>query len=161
MPHRVADPGVAPACVLYRHPDHEVFDLLVLPRSPWPPLLAAVVLPGDQAPVPAQNRVRCDQAAQLLEGLPAEFASLHRESPALVLGEADALAAEQLPQDFVLLPEVVNGLLLLAVEPAGQRRDEEMERCDLHAETLSRCPNLAESPGATNQGRRPRNQASR
>ena len=47
----------------------------------------AIVLLGDQPPVPAENRVGRDDACHLTQDPPAEFLASHRESPALGVGQ--------------------------------------------------------------------------
>ena len=69
---------------------------------------AAVVLPGNQPPVPAENRVRCDDAGDLRQNPPAEFLASHRESTALGVGQAKWTWAKLLPEDPSLLPEIID-----------------------------------------------------
>ena len=52
---------------------------------------------------------------------------LGRESSTLVIGESKSSAAELFLQDAVLLNEVFDGLGLVAVDPAGEGRQEELE----------------------------------
>ena len=68
---------------------------------------AAVALPGNQLPVPAENRVRRDDAGDLRENPPAEFLASHRESTALGVGQAKWTWAKLLPEDPILLPEII------------------------------------------------------
>jgi hypothetical protein len=83
-------------------------------------LRAAVGLLGDQASVPAQDGVGCDDRAQILEHLPAEGLAADRQPATLVVVEEDPLAAELLSEDAVLLAEILDGLLLLLAEPVGE-----------------------------------------
>ena len=88
---------------------------------------AAVVLPGDQPPVPAENRVGCDDAGDLRQNPPAEFLASHRESTALGVGQAKWTWATLLPEDPILLPEIIDHVFLVAVHPARGREYEEAQ----------------------------------
>ncbi len=50
-----------------------------------------------------------------------------RKAPSLVVGQPQALALELFLENAVLLAEVVDCLGLLPVDPAGKRREEELE----------------------------------
>ena len=88
---------------------------------------AAVVLPGDQPPVPAENCVGCDDAGDLRQHPPAEFLASHRESTALGVGQAKWTWATLLPKDPSLLPEIIDHVFLVAVHPASGREYEEAQ----------------------------------
>jgi len=77
--------------------------------------------------VPAQDRVRGDDRAQVLEHRPTEGLATDRRATALVVGEEDPLAAELLAEDAVLLAEVLDGFLLLLAEPAGEDGRSDLE----------------------------------
>jgi len=104
--HPIADSGVAPSRVLLGQANHQGDEMrlgssarLALPRT--------VVLRGDQAPIPAQDRIRCDDPGEVAE-----------ESP----------SRELLSEDAILLEEVVDHLGLSAIHPAGNHEDEELDR---------------------------------
>ena len=80
---RTLDPRVAPQRILARHPHHEVSDLSERHRAASTSLRTAVVLLGDQLPVPAENRVRSDDTGHLHQCAPAKSLAAHRESTAL------------------------------------------------------------------------------
>ena len=88
---------------------------------------AAVVLPGNQPPVPAENGVRRDDAGDLRQNPPAEFLASHRESTALGVGQAKWTWAKLLPEDPILLPEIIDHVFLVAVHPASGREYEEAQ----------------------------------
>ena len=83
----------------------EVGDCLWRHRPAWTSARAAVVLLDDQSPVPAKNRVRCDDAGHLCQDPPFKFLAAHGESPALGIGQAKRSRAQLLPEDQILLPE--------------------------------------------------------
>ena len=94
---------------------------------------AAVVLPGNQPPVPAENRVRRDDAGDLRQNPPAEFLASHRESTALGVGQAKWTWAKLLPEDPILLPEIIDHVFLVAVYPASGREYEEAQSAERRA----------------------------
>ena len=87
---------------------------------------AAVVCLGDQSPVPAENRVRRDDAGDLHQDAPSEFLAAHGESTALGIGPAKRPRAQVLPEDPILLPEIRDQIVLVAVHPASERENEEL-----------------------------------
>ena len=107
---RATDARVPPRWILDRHPHHEVGHLAWRYRPASTSVGAAVVLPGNQPPVPAENRVRRDDAGDLRQNPPAEFLASHRESAALGVGQAKWTWAKLLPEDPILLLSVSNSL---------------------------------------------------
>ena len=81
---------------------------------------AAVVLRGDQSPVPAKNRVRGHDAGDLRQDTPAELFASHGESTALGVGQSNRSPAK-------LLPEIIDQIFLVAVHPASQDGHEEVQ----------------------------------
>ena len=70
---------------------------------PRPRRAGAVVCLGDQSPVPAENRVRRDDAGDLHHDAPSEFLAAHGESTALGIGQAKRPRAQVLPEGIVNL----------------------------------------------------------
>ena len=91
------------------------------------PAGTAIVLLGDQTPVPAENRVRRDDACLLTQDPPAVFLAAHRESPALGVGQTKRSRTKMLPEDAILLPEIVDTIFLVASHPASQSQHEEVQ----------------------------------
>ena len=89
---------------------------------------AAVVCLGDQSPVPAENRVRRDDAGDLHPDAPSEFLAAHGESTALGIGQAKRPRAQVLPEDPILLPKIRDQIVLVAVHPASEREYEDLSR---------------------------------
>ena len=116
-----------PRWILDRHPYHEISHLAWRYRPASTSAGAAVVLPGNQPPVPAENRVRRDDAGDLCQNPPAEFLASHRESTALGVGQAKWTWAKLLPEDPILLPEIIDHVFLVAVHPASGREYEEAQ----------------------------------
>ena len=103
---RPADPCVPPLGILDRHPDHERAHVTSRHRPASTAAGAAVVCLGDQSPVPAENRVRRDDAGDLHPDAPSEFLAAHGESTALGIGQAKRPRAQVLPEDPILLQEI-------------------------------------------------------
>ena len=103
---RPADPCVPPLGILDRHPDHARGHVTSRHRPASTAAGAAGVCLGDQSPVPAENRVRRDDAGDLHQDAPSEFLAAHGESTALGIGQAKRPRAQVLPEDPILLPEI-------------------------------------------------------
>ena len=114
--------------MLDRHPDHERGHVTARHRPASTAAGAAVVCLGDQSPVPAENRVRRDDAGDLHPDAPAEVLAAHGESTALGIGQAKRPRVQVLPEDPMLLPEIRDQIVLVAVHPASERENEELER---------------------------------
>ena len=126
---RATDSGVAPRRIFDCHPDHEFGDLPSCHRpAPTPAPGAAVVLRGDQTPVPAQDRIWGDDAGHLTQDPSAESLAAYGESAALGVGQAQRSRSQVLPEDPILLPEIVNQVFLVAVRPASDGQHEELQR---------------------------------
>ena len=50
------------------------------------------------------------------------------ESPTLGGGQAKRPRAQVFPEDPILLPEILDQIVLVAVHPASEREDEELQR---------------------------------
>ena len=112
--------------ILDRHPDHERGHVTSRHRPASTAAGAAVVCLGDQSPVPAENRVRRDDAGDLHQDAPSEFLAANGESTALGIGQAKRPRAQVLPEDPILLPEIRDQIVLVAVHPASERENEEL-----------------------------------
>ena len=90
--------------------------------------------PGTQRP---EDRIRRHYAGYLAEDLATQQLALHCEAPALIVGEAKPSPAELLPEHPVLLLEVVDDMVLVAIDPTGHGQEEEMQRVRrAHARSL-------------------------
>ena len=104
---------------------------LIDAKMELPPATPAALLHesslGNQTPVPAEHRVRRDDACHLTQDPPAEFLASHRESPALGVGQTKRSRTKMLPEDAILLPEIVDAIFLVASHPASQGQPEEVQ----------------------------------
>ena len=82
------DAGVAPGRILVRHADDERGDVRLGGRATRPLRLRAVVLLGDERPVPTEDGVRGHDAGDSCELTTAEDLALHRKTASLVVGKA-------------------------------------------------------------------------
>ena len=132
---RTLDPRVAPLRILARHSHYEVSDLSERHRAASPSSKTAVVLLGDQPPVPAKDRVRRDDAGHLHQCAPAKLLAAHRESTALVVCEPKRSRTKLLAEDAILLSEIVDQIFLVTIHPASNSEHEELQHMR-HCERL-------------------------
>ena len=78
-----ADPRVAPSRILDGHPHNQLGTHLRRQRPTATATGTAVVLLGNQSPIPTQNGVRCDDASYLRQDPSAEFLPAYGKTPAL------------------------------------------------------------------------------
>jgi hypothetical protein len=122
------DPRVAPAAVLGGHAHNQRADL-AQDRRPSPTTTGtAVVLPGNQASVPRQQRVRRHDRGELAQQPSAQRPGLRGESTTLIVREAQASGSTLLAQDAVLFVQIVDDVALLLVDPTGERDQDELQR---------------------------------
>ena len=121
-----ADPRVAPSRILDGHPHHQLGNRLGCRRPTTTTVGAAIVLLGDQSPIPAQDRVSGDDARNLAEDSPAELLPTYGEPTPLCVGQAECTTTQLLSEDSILLTEIVDQIFL--VTPAGDGEDEEVQR---------------------------------
>ncbi len=112
---------------LHGHPDDELGELAWRQRPASTSAGTAVVLLGDQSAVPAENRVGRDDACHLHQCPSSEFRAAHCESAALGVGQAKWSTSELLAEDPILLSQIVDQILLVAVQPASEGEDEELQ----------------------------------
>ncbi len=137
---RSADSGVAPLRILCSHPHYKIHYILWRHRSTSTSPSTAIVLLGDQPSVPTQNRVGRDNAGYLCQRPPSESLAAHCESAALGIAQSKRSAAKLLAEDPILFSQVVDLISLVAVQPPGQRKNQEVDNMG-HAQSLS--PNAA------------------
>jgi hypothetical protein len=76
--------------------------------------------------MPAEERVRREQGADLLQNLTPQDFRLHGQSSALVIVEQNASFSQLLFEHRDLRPLKLDDLLLLLIDPAGQGRQEKL-----------------------------------
>lgn len=80
--------------------------------------------------MPAQDGVRREQRADFFESLASEHFSFDGQSSPLIVIEQDAFGPVHLLKYFDLGTQVIDCLLLLTIDPAGQNRKEELPRLE-------------------------------
>ena len=124
---RTLDARVAPTRILGRHPHDQPADLREHTGPSRTPLRVRP-FPGDELPVPAQNRVGRDDRRDLRQHPTTEPLAEASQPPPFVVGEPQALVAQLRLQDAVLFAQVLDDLVLFVLEPAEEGRDEQLHR---------------------------------
>ena len=75
-----------------------------------------------------EQRLRRGQRREFVERLAAQRLGLGGQSAPLLVGEAETPSAESFSADTVLLAQVIDRRLLLAIHPAGEGEEEEVAR---------------------------------
>ena len=70
--------------------------------------------------MPAQDRVRCEQSANLFEQLTTQDFTTDGKPASLIIVEQDSLLAQLFFQDLILDSQVVDRFLLLPIDPASE-----------------------------------------
>jgi hypothetical protein len=70
--------------------------------------------------MPSQDGVGGDNRRDMPQDLATKQLALRDQAAALVVGQADASFPDLLPQDAVFFLEVINDVLLVLVDPAGE-----------------------------------------
>src|SRR5580704_1346686 len=120
---RALYPAIAPIPVLSGHTDHQILDPFLGPGSSGAALLAAVVFPGNQLPVPSLKRFGRDDGCQLSKNPSAELLGFGCQASALVVAEAKPFVSQLLPQNPIFLLKIVNDVALLLTQPPCDRNE--------------------------------------
>jgi hypothetical protein len=78
-----------------------------------------VPVPGNEFPMPPQDCFGSYDGGKLVEHLAPEDLAFDCEPPALVRVEQDSILSELLSEDPVFRQQVIDGLLLSAIDPTG------------------------------------------
>jgi hypothetical protein len=137
---RPDQPRVPPGWILRRHPYDELFHVDGDGRTPGPAARRAIVLAGDQLAVPAQDRVRRDQARELVQPATTDDLALDGQASPLVIGEPQPPPGELLAKDSVLLAQEVDDLELAGVDPSRHPQDQEPNGLGAHRGAMVALP---------------------
>jgi hypothetical protein len=80
--------------------------------------------------MPTEDGVGRDKRGNFGESASANGLASDRKPATLSIGQAESPAAELLPENSVLLPEVFDDCILLAANPAGQGGNEDLPRVE-------------------------------
>jgi hypothetical protein len=94
-------------------------------------VLAAVPVSGDKLAMPAEDGIRSDDGGKFVEQLAAEDLAFDGEPTSLALVEEYLFLSELLPEYVILSEEVLDGVLLPAVDPASEDQEQQMPRLKL------------------------------
>ena len=78
--------------------------------------------------MPSKDRVRGKQRANLFEHLASKYLASGRQPPPLVIVQQYTFRTKFLFEDLILGPEVLDDLLLLAIDPAGEDHEVQLTR---------------------------------
>ncbi len=115
-------PCVPPCRVLLRHAHEELTNVLRRRWSARATVLAAIVLGRNEVAIPAQKRIGSDDGGDLGQRFSTQSLGLDGEPAALNVREPESFAAKLGSEHTVLLLEVVDHGLLIAVDPASQAK---------------------------------------
>ena len=93
------DATVAPTGVLPRHLEYQVDYLLLGPGTARSAASGAVVLPGHQTAIPAQDGLGSDDASDLFKDLAAQDLPFDSEATTLIIAQVEASVAQLLAED--------------------------------------------------------------
>jgi hypothetical protein len=82
---------------------------------------------GDQLTMPSQDRVRRDDASDLVEQASTERLALGGEASALIVGQAQPLLALEFAEDSILFEQVGDQPRLVTVDEARKRDEEQLQ----------------------------------
>jgi hypothetical protein len=127
---RPLDPRVAPPGILGGYPHNQGRDLLHDPGAAWL-LRRERPLPGDQLAMPPQDRVGRHESRDLPQEPSPESSAFGGEAAALVVGQPEAAALHLPLEDPVLLDQVFDDLLLVAVDPTREGHEQHLQGVDI------------------------------
>ncbi len=83
---------------------------------------------GNELPMPPKDRVGSDKRSNFGEGASSDGLTSNRKSTTLIVGQPEPPVPELLPEDSILLSEILDDSVLLATHPAGQGGNEDLPR---------------------------------
>jgi hypothetical protein len=111
------------------HEEHEIDDLLRDRRAPHAlTQLAAIPLGGNQFSMPAQDRFGPHNGGDFLQCLATRYLSYDGQTPALVITEQDPFLAKLLIEHPILSSQILDYILLVAIDPTGEDHQEQLPR---------------------------------
>jgi hypothetical protein len=94
------------------------------------PFMCVIKLLGDQQAMPTQDRVGCEQSSDFFEQLATQHFATDRQPAPLIVVEQNSLLAKLLFEDLIFNSQVVDHVLLLAIDPAGKKNEHQMPRLE-------------------------------
>jgi len=87
-------------------------------------LLTAIILLGNQLPVPSQQRLRSHDCCDLTKQSSAQFLRFGCQSTALIIAKSHSAGANLFSKNLIFFHEVFDDMLLMLVHPASNRDEE-------------------------------------
>ncbi len=87
---------------------------------------------GNELPVPAEDGVGRDERGDFGKGTAADSFASHGQSASLIIGQPEFFATELLLEDSVLFTEILDDSVLLATDPSGKGRNQDLPRLNDH-----------------------------
>ena len=81
--------------------------------------------------MPAKEGLRSHNGGKLVEHLAAEDLAFDGKPSALVIIKEYSFPSELLPEDAILSQEILDGVLLPAIDPAGQDQEQQLPWLEL------------------------------
>jgi hypothetical protein len=130
------DPQISPASVFVGETKNKRSNLR---RHPWAARCtarAAVILLGNQLPMPSQQGCRRDDGRDLFQDFPAELLRPCGQTATLVVSESHPSVPNLFSKDAIFLGEIFNDMLLVLVHPASGGNDQK-KRMDSNRSAFS------------------------
>ena len=123
---RPLDSGVAPGGILFRHPHRQAPNLRQ--HSTTARTLSGVrPLPGDELPMPAQQRVRSHDGRDLPQPSTPQPVRSYGESAPIVIGQLQTSTPQLAAKHPIFFEQITKDLSLLAVQPPDEEREHQLE----------------------------------
>jgi hypothetical protein len=143
---RALDLRIAPRRIVRRHPHDELTNL---EQDTAPSGSSAVrPLPRDQLTVPPKQGVRRRNRGDLPQDRTADSVRSGSQPTAILVRETQPTPTKLTPQKPVLFDQVHDGLPFLAIQPAGQHTEHDLQR-----NGVDHWPELTSSAGVNDIGR--------
>jgi len=114
---RAENPSIAPIVILVRQPNHQGFDLTVRARPSRSTTVTAVILLGNQFPMPGQQGLWRHKGCDFSQESPSQSFRFGSQTAMLVVIQPKPLATQLLAENAILFAEVFDRVLLLLVHP--------------------------------------------
>ena len=131
------DPRIAPSGVLACHPDNLISDDFGFRGAAKASTFRSVVFPDDELSIPAEQRFRGDEGGDVTKAPAGKSAGFGRQQSSLGVCKPQTPWAQMFPQDAVFLPKVIDDILLLPIDPTGERYEDELPGDGCHGPMLA------------------------
>jgi hypothetical protein len=88
----------------------------------------AIIFQRNQFPMPSHQSFWCHNSRNTIENLSADCFRFDGKAATLVIGESNPARTDLLTEDTIFFEKVFNGMLLMLIQPAGEREQQESKR---------------------------------